>query len=138
MGLIGKIKVGFGLIAGTYLMFSCANTIRPLDKNKSRYNHDLRVRDAFVMYEAGKGESIENLFESEGGDINNARKFINFEEDIYNATGRLNGYGCMTFDPESGKLEIICSCVIWVRDLNRDGKTGKPKPEIQRKKLTYG
>lgn len=132
MGLITKIKTGVGLIVGTYIIFSCADTIRPLRQDS--HNSDLHFKENYVMYEARKGERIEDLYESEGGDINNKRQFRNFQEDIYNATGRISGYNCMKWNGE--KLEIIKPCIIWGPDINRDNIFGEPKEEVKRPKLT--
>ena len=131
MGIIRQTRNLLVLIGTAVVINYCSN----FTPGKSSYDPIIHFNGSFVMYEARKGESIEDLYESEGGDINNRRKFRNFQEDIYNATGRINGYDCMNW--ENGKLKITCPKIMWVPDQLPDEKTGKQKPEIQRQKLSY-
>jgi len=134
MGIIRQTRNLLTILGLAIAVNYCSGTFNH-STNQANNNSRLHFNGNFLMYEARKGESIEDLYESEGGNINNKRQFRDFQEDIYNATGRINGYDCM--DLENGKLKITCPKIMWVPDQLPDEKTGKQKPEIQRQKLTY-
>ncbi len=120
-----RSKITIGIISALSLA-SCAGT--EYISTEIHYNGD------FLMYEARTGESIENLFKAEGGDINNEKEFRHFQEDIYNATGRIRGYDEMIW--REGKLEIIEPSILFTPDLNKDKIPGQKEELPKRKRYT--
>jgi len=133
MGIIRQTRNLFALLGLAVTVNYCSNTLTT-PTNRQVNDSSLHFDGNYVMYEARTGESMEDLYESEGGDINNKRKFRNFQGDIYNATGRISGYDCMIW--ENGKLKVTCPKIMWIPDEKANNETGKTKQEIQRPKLT--
>jgi len=89
----------------------------------------------WILYQAKADESLEKLYKEEGGNPQDSLGFLRFQEDIYHKAKENNETSHLRW--KKGKLEIKGDGMIWIRDLNCDGKAGKPKTRIKKSSFTY-